>query len=131
MKSQRLLRLVTAVAIAISAVVAVSCAKTSDEDIPSLKDRGTAVENDIASLKSQMESGAFISKVTQSEDGITIELNNGQTYNVTNGKNGERGDDGTPGFEIGDNGNWFIDGEDTGMPSRGEKGDKGDKGDKG
>ena len=133
MKSQRLLRLVTAVAIAISAVVAVSCAKTYDEDIQSLKDRVTAVENDIESLKSQIESGAFISKVTQSEDGITIELNNGQTYNVTNGKNGERGDDGTPGsiVEIGDNGNWFIDGEDTGMPSRGEKGDKGDKGDKG
>ena len=45
MKSQRLLRLVTAVAIAISAVVAVSCAKTYDEDIQSLKDRVTAVEN--------------------------------------------------------------------------------------
>lgn len=29
---------------------------------------------------------------------------------------------------IGDNGNWFVGLQDTGMPSRGEKGDKGDKG---
>ena len=29
---------------------------------------------------------------------------------------------------IGDNGNWYLDDEDTGKPSRGEKGDKGDPG---
>ena len=33
--------------------------------------------------------------------------------------------------EIGANGNWWIDGEDTGKPSRGDKGDPGEKGDKG
>lgn len=32
---------------------------------------------------------------------------------------------------IGENGNWFITGQDTGKPSQGEKGDKGDKGDAG
>lgn len=32
---------------------------------------------------------------------------------------------------IGENGNWFINGEDTGKPSRGEKGDKGERGEKG
>ena len=32
---------------------------------------------------------------------------------------------------IGDNGNWYIGGEDTGKPSKGAKGDTGAKGDKG
>ncbi len=32
---------------------------------------------------------------------------------------------------IGENGNWFINGEDTGLPSRGEQGEKGDTGDAG
>ena len=41
-----------------------------------------------------------------------------------NGAPGERGPQGyTP--EIGTNGNWFINGEDTGKPSRGEKGEPG------
>ena len=33
-----------------------------------------------------------------------------------------------PPFEIGENGNWFINGEDTGIPATGPKGDKGDTG---
>lgn len=41
---------------------------------------------------------------------------------------GDNGKDGiTP--EIGENGNWFIGGDDTGIPSRGEQGPKGEKGD--
>lgn len=41
------------------------------------------------------------------------------------GEKGERGD--TP--FIGENGHWWIGGEDTGVPAQGEQGDKGDKGD--
>ena len=43
---------------------------------------------------------------------------------------GEKGDPGiTP--AIGENGNWYLGGADTGKPSRGEKGNPGDKGDPG
>ncbi len=42
------------------------------------------------------------------------------------------GEDGkTPVVEIGENGNWYIDGVDTQRPARGEKGEKGDQGEKG
>lgn len=49
------------------------------------------------------------------------------------GEDGEPGADGQDGYTpaIGENGNWFINGEDTEMPSRGEKGEKGDNGERG
>ena len=49
------------------------------------------------------------------------------TFDVLNGKDG--GEAATP--EIGENGNWFINGEDTGKPSRGADGADGAKGDPG
>ena len=36
-----------------------------------------------------------------------------------------------PPITMGDNGHWYVDGEDTGIAAQGEKGDKGDKGDTG
>ena len=46
------------------------------------------------------------------------------------GKDGRDGRDGKDGLVpyIGDNGNWFIGDEDTGVPARGDKGEKGDGG---
>ena len=104
-----------------------------EDDIKALDDRVSALESTVADLQSQIEAGAVITSVTQSDNGITVTLSNGQSYEITNGKDGANGADGADGsvVEIGENGNWYIDGEDTGMPSRGEKGDKGDKGDQG
>ena len=45
-------------------------------------------------------------------------------FNVLNGKDG--GEAATP--VIGENGNWFINGQDTGKPSRGEQGPAGQDG---
>lgn len=59
---------------------------------------------------------------------VTIADGTGEhTFDVMNGLDG--GEAATP--EIGDNGNWFINGEDTGKPSRGETGADGTHGDKG
>ncbi|MBS5787081.1 MAG: hypothetical protein KIC98_04160 [Clostridioides difficile] len=55
-----------------------------------------------------------------------------QGYQGIKGDQGDKGDPGLDGhtyhIEIGENENWFIEGEDTGLPSRGLKGDKGDQG---
>ena len=96
------------------------------------------------------ETGNGISSIEKtSSDGLkdiyTITFTDGSstTFTVTNGKDGEQGiqgiqgepgEDGhTPVITIGENGNWYIDGEDTGKPSsiKGDKGDKGDQGEKG
>ena len=73
-------------------------------------------------------------------DTYTITYTDGttSTFTVTNGAEGpqgiqgEKGADGhTPVITIGENGNWFVDGKDTGIKAQGPKGDKGDKGDVG
>ena len=73
-------------------------------------------------------------------DIYTITYSNGTTssFTVTNGSDGqpgaqgEKGEDGhTPIITIGSNGNWFVDGQDTGYTAKGPTGDKGEKGDKG
>ena len=73
-------------------------------------------------------------------DTYTIYYSNGQTYtftvtngadgaNGTNGINGTNGTDGhTPTLSIGENGNWYIDGEDTGICAEGKNGENGDNG---
>ena len=73
-------------------------------------------------------------------DTYTVTCENGYSFSfqVTNGLNGEQGIQGEPGEDghtpvitIGENGNWVIDGVDTGISSKGEKGDTGEKGDDG
>ena len=115
-----------------------SC-KNYDEDIAGLEDRITAVEKSLNELKAQISGGAVITNVESTANGVKVTLSNGKTFELTNGQDGAKGDKGDTGaagqagsvITIGENGNWVIDGIDTGKPSRGEKGDKGDKGDQG
>ena len=81
-----------------TSLMSTSC-KNYDDDIQSLGDRVTAVEGDLASLKQQIESGAVISSVTPSENGITITLSDGQKYEIKNGAKGDKGDTGATGQE--------------------------------
>lgn len=66
---------------------------------------------------------------------ITFSDNTTTTFVVTNGSDGtpgaqgEKGEDGiTPTVEIGENGNWFINGQDTGIKAEGTDGTKGEPG---
>lgn len=106
----------------------VSCSDY-DEDIQSLNERVDAVESSIESLQASIEAGKVITNVEPTENGVKVTMNDGTSFELTNGKDGAAG----PGsvIEIGENGNWYIDGVDTGKPSRGEKGEKGDKGEQG
>lgn len=101
----------------------VSCSDY-DDDINSLNERVDALEKTVAELQKAIEAGAVITNVQSTENGVTVTLSDGKTFEVKNGTNG------TPGsvVKIGDNGNWFIDGIDTGKPSRGEKGEQGEQG---
>ena len=98
-----------------------SC-KDYDDDIASLDQRLSAIEQTVQDLQSQIQAGAVITNVESTSEGVTVTLSNGKSFALTNG---------TPGsvVAIGDNGNWFIDGVDTGKPSQGSKGDNGMNGD--
>ena len=104
----------------------VSCSDY-DDDINSLNDRVTAVEQTVKELQEKINAGAVITDVQTTEDGVKVTLSDGNSFTLQNGQDGAAGSVVT----IGDNGNWFIDGVDTGKPSRGEKGEQGEPGEPG
>ena len=99
----------------------VSCSDY-DDDIDSLNNRVAAVEQTVKELQDKINAGAVITSVDPTENGVKVTLSNGESFELQNGAPGAAAT-----IEIGSNGNWFINGEDTGKPSRGEKGDKGDQ----
>lgn len=115
--------------------VAVSCTDY-DGDINDLTERVKKLESTVSALQTAINNGAVITDVTPITNGVKVTLSNGKSFDVTNGKDGNDGKDGAPGKDgsvvtIGANGNWFIDGKDTGFASKGDKGDKGDPGNDG
>lgn len=65
-----------------------------------------------------LQQNASITSVEQGEGKYTIHFSDGQSITLSNGK--------TPIITIGENGNWYIDGVDTGNPSQGNDGINGD-----
>ena len=96
------------------------------------------IEKKIEDLNSQLEAygnlvegKSFITSVTAVEGGqqityVTIGENGTETshsFTITNGKDGNDGTTST--VEIGDNGNWIINGTDTGVSAKGQNGTDG------
>ena len=81
-------------------------------------------------MNAAVQGGAVIKSVTPITNGIKITLSNNQTYDVTNGATGPAGAAGSV-VTIGTNGNWFINGTDTGNPSKGATGPAGEDGEDG
>lgn len=134
--NKKFLNLILCGALMSSSTGMLTSCKNYDDDIAGLDDRITAVEKSLNELKAQISGGAVITNVESTANGVKVTLSNGNTFELTNGKDGDKGDTGAAGqpgsvVEIGANGNWIIDGIDTGKPSRGEKGDTGDQGDPG
>lgn len=130
-----------------------SC-KDYDDDINNLQVQIDENKDVLAELKSKIESGSVITGVQKNGNGITITLSNGNSYEITNGKDGVNGQDGQDGvngqngkdatvWTIGEDGYWYQDGKKTdfraigkdgapGAPGTpGTPGGNGDKGDKG
>ena len=103
-----------------------SC-KDYDDDIDNLQGQIDGVKSQIAALESKINEGKWITNVTPSAEGLTITMSDGQTFNITNGKNGTDGAAGTPGTEwtISEDGFWVCNGEKTDVKAVGEKGEAG------
>lgn len=104
-----------------------------DDDINSLTQRVDALEKTVAELQKAIEAGAVITNVQSTENGVTVTLSDGKTFEVKNGAKGEDGEDGSvieikqvDGVDY-----WFLDGKNTGYPVKGEKGDDGNDGNDG
>ena len=99
-----------------------SC-KDYDDDIKDLQGQIDANKTAIDQINALINSGSVITGVDKTDKGVTVTLSNGNKFELTNGTNGNKGEDGKPGsvVTIGENGNWFIDNVDTGKPSRSEE----------
>ena len=88
----------------------VSCSDY-DDDINSLTGRVDALEKTVADLKTAIESGSVITNVQSTENGVTVTLSDGKTFELKNGTNGTNGADGAPGsvVTIDEEGYWCID----------------------
>lgn len=79
------------------------------------------IKTELANQKQLIEAlqkNSTITSVEQGDGQYTIKFSNGQSITLSNRK--------TPIITIGDNGNWYIDGIDTGNPSQGNDGTNGD-----
>ena len=64
-----------------------SC-KDYDDDIESLDNRVSAVEQLVSDLQAKIDAESVITGVDKTEDGIVIKLSNGDSYFIKNGTNG-------------------------------------------
>ena len=80
-------------ALALSTVTYVGC-KDYDDDIDNLQTQIDAVKVSLEELQAKVKSGAVITNVVKGENGITVTLSDGKTYELTNGKDGAVGKDG-------------------------------------
>ena len=104
----------------------VSC-NTDDleRDIDALKDRVASFETQVQQLNDEMniirvllDGNKTITDYSIDGDTYTLTLSNGETLTLTPGVVGGN----YPSIEIGENGNWFIGGEDTGKRAKAENG---------
>lgn len=126
MKSKFISALLFGVMAVASTTTFVSC-KDYDDDINNLQTQIDKLNTTVSSIQSEIDKGKIITSVTSTSNGVTITMSDGSTYTITNGTDGEDGSV----LTIGSNGNWYIDGVDSGVAAKGEKGDKGDTGDAG
>ena len=121
---------IAGVAIVAGLASAVSCQDLS-KDLTALQNKVNSLESTVQNLQAKIDAGAVITSVTPTNSGIVITLSNGNKYEITNGVNGKDGTNGKDGKDgsvvtIGANGNWFIDGEDTGLAAAGQDGTPGE-----
>lgn len=100
-----------------------SC-KDYDDDIDSLQKQIDATNVTLSELQALIKSGAVITSVNSTNDGITIALSDGKSYTLNHGKDGANGANGADGangvdgknavaWTIGADGYWYQDGVKT------------------
>ena len=99
-------------ALALSTVTYVGC-KDYDDDIDNLQTQIDAVKVSLEELQAKVNSGSVITNVAKGENGITVTLSDGKSYELKNGTNGKNGTDADV-WTIGEkDGYWYKNGTKT------------------
>ena len=103
---------VTSLVVSTSYIIINEISKKNDVTIGEKGDDGRGIE----SIELTSSEGLVDTYTITYSDGTT------STFTITNGKDGDIEITGSIDLKIGENGNWFINGEDTGVNSKGEDG---------
>ncbi|QEC51023.1 collagen triple helix repeat protein [Anseongella ginsenosidimutans] len=119
-------------AFTLAGVIFAGC-KKYDDDIDRLQESIDQNESTLSALDQLVKSGAVVTSVSQTDNGVTLSLSNGQTYTISNGADGSDGADGSEGsvVAIDGDGEWTIDGVKTGVMAEGQDGEDGEDGEDG
>ena len=102
-----------------------SCSDYGD-DIDNLQSQIDGITAQVSDLQSKIQSGKIISSVVATDNGLAITID-GTTYNITNGKDGDKGADASV-WSIGEDGFWYKDGVKTDYKAIGTDGKDGQDG---
>lgn len=100
-----------------------SC-KDYDDDIENLQGQITTLKGTVDDLQKKIESGLVVTNVAKTTNGVTISFSNGQTYELTNGKDGAAGKDADV-WTIDKDGYWCKNGTPTEYKAVGKDGTNG------
>lgn len=107
-----------------------SSCKDYDGDIDDLQNQVDKINVDLGKLQQLISSGSVITSVSSTANGVSFTLSDGKTYEVTNGKDGQDGQNGTA-WTIGSDGYWYKDGVKTDYKAIGADGAVGPQGPQG
>ena len=105
-------------ALTIASVSTFTSCKDYDDDISGLQSQIDKLNEMVSKIQGKIDNGAILTGVSPVENGVKLTLSNGDSYTITNGKDGAKGADGaagapgTPGkdadiWKIGDDGYWY------------------------
>ena len=105
-------------ALTIASVSTFTSCKDYDDDISGLQSQIDKLNEMVSKIQAKIDNGAILTGVSPVENGVKLTLSNGDSYTITNGKDGAKGADGaagapgTPGkdadiWKIGDDGYWY------------------------
>ena len=98
-------------ALTLSTMTYVGCSDY-DDDIAGLQEQINAQKASLSDIQALIEQGAIIKGVEQDAKGVKLTLSNGKEYIITNGKDGEKGQDGKSDvWTISEDGFWKRNGE--------------------
>ena len=84
--------------LAASAGSFMSC-KDYDDDIDAINEELAQVKSKVSAIEAEIEKGEWVASVTSVSNGFTVTFSNGQSYTITNGKDGANGTNGKDGAD--------------------------------
>ena len=85
--NKKLKFIIAGVAIVAGLASAVSC-QDLKTDLEKINQKISTLESTVQSLQSKIDAGAVITSVTSTANGVKVTLSNGNSFDLTNGKDG-------------------------------------------